>query len=345
MKIYISQTPLILLSFLLFIGFSNETYSQKNDIEEMNLKGKVKSLKKDSYEVIKKNGEIHKGKIVIEYESKQYFIFDTKGNKIEEGSYKYETDGSIITYTYKYNDKGNKTEKKKYYIDGGLETKYIYKYDDIGNLIEESDYFQENRINNKQTYKYNDKGNLIETNYSNSTGMKTKQTYKYDNKENLIEEIYSTSFSVSSGYEGYETKYIYKYDSKGNEIEKEFYTDGRFEVKTTYKYDDKGNITEDGMYDSFGKSLGENQYKYDDKGNKIEWNYKNSLYGGLKGKVTLKYDDKGNLIEENNFKSFGLSKKNTTDKYEYDENNNWIKRVGYIKKKPVGIIERTIEYY
>jgi len=339
------RTYLILLSLLLFIGFSNETYSQKNDIEEMNLKGSVRSLKKQTYDVVVKKGEIHKGKIVIEYESKQHFIFDTNGNKIEEGSYKYEIDESINKYTYKYNDKGNKTEKKKYYPGGVLETKYIYKYNDNGNLIEESDYFNENILNNKYTYKYDDTGNLIETNYSNPTGMKTKQTYKYDERENLIEKIYYTSFSVSSGYKGYETKSIYKYDSIGNEIAKENYMDGKFTEKVTYKYDDIGNMTKENLYDSFGKTLGESQYKYDVKGNKIEWSYKNALYGGLEGKVTFKYDDKGNLIEENNYQSFGLSQNNTTDKYEYDENNNWIKRIVFIKEKPVGIIEREFEYY
>ncbi len=344
-KIYISHTLLILLSLILFIGFSTNTYSQKKDIEEMNLEGKVKSIKKNTYEVINKNGEIHKGDIVIEYESKQYFLFDKKGNKIEEGSYKYETDGSINTYTYKYDDKGNKIEKIFYNPDGNLNMKYSYQYDTIGNLIEESDYFQENRINNKYIYKYGDKGNLIETNYSNPTGMKTKQTYKYDDKENLIEEINSTSFSISSGYKGHESKRIYKYDGKGNQIEITFFRNDTLSEKIISKYDDKGNMTEDKACDSFGKSFGENQYKYDDKGNKIEWSYKSSLYGGLKGKVTSHYDDKGNLIEEYRNQSFGLSKKNTTDKYEYDENNNWIKHIVYIKKKPRGIIEREIEYY
>ncbi len=235
------QLLLTIFSTLLFVNFSLSQIPPKNDIEEMNLNGKVKSIKLNTYEVIKKNGEINKGKIIIDYESSQYFLFDTKGNKIEKSSYKYELDGSIDKYSYKYDDNGNKTEENQYFYkdttEWKLSKKHVYKYDNKGNLIEEGDYFSGNinsNITNKFTYKYDDKGNIIEQCYTHGD-FKNIYTYVYDDKGNMIEEnLYNYSGSDDKGYS---TKRIFKYDNQGNKIEDQFFKNKKLSDKSILKYD------------------------------------------------------------------------------------------------------------
>lgn len=85
--------------------------------------------------------------------------------------------------------------------------------------------------------------------------------------------------------------------------------------------------------------------RYDEKGNEIE---SNEYYsdGSPRHTYTHKYDDKGKKIE---------SKYNSSDdryrdyrysyKYEFDEMENWIKRIEFDGEVPISILEREYEYY
>jgi len=336
--------------FLLFVNFSFSQIPPKNDIEEMNLKGKVKSLKTNTYEVIKIKGEIHKGKIIVDYESSQYFLFDIEGNILEKSSYKYELDGSIDKYSYKYDDNGNKTEENQYFYNDTTEwklsKKHIYKYDNKGNLIEEGDYFSgsiNSNITNKFTYKYDDKGNMIEQCYTHGY-FKEIYTYVYDDKGNMIEEnLYNYSGSDDKVYS---TKQIYKYDNQGNKIEEQFFQNKKVIYKSILKYDVNDNMIESISRDSDGILVGEEYNKYDNNGNLIEEKSNSpTMYGGVESKIIYTYNDKGNVIEKIKSSSMRNQKKEDKIKFEYDKNNNWIKTIFFDRNKPFGMIERIIEYY
>src|SRR3990172_4528225 len=80
---------------------------EKNDLSEMNLSGKVKSLKAFTYEAVEKFGEVTKGE--RDERVTTHHIFNGQGNKIEENLYK--ADGSLEEkLTYQYDSKGNKIE-------------------------------------------------------------------------------------------------------------------------------------------------------------------------------------------------------------------------------------------
>ncbi len=313
-KIYISHTLLILLSFILFIGFSTNIYSQKNDIEEMNLKGKVKSLKKITYEVINKNNEIHKGEISKNPSSHLYHVFNKDGFNTEV--YNYDTSNSELifdtknTFVYDYE---NRLKKKSTSLDGNLFSEKNYIYDGRGNLTEMTE--------------YNSLGKLLRTN-----------KYIYDDKGNKINEI---DFRPDGSLQ---YKSIYKYDDQGNKIEWSWYdSDLNLIYKWKYKYNDKGYFIWSKRYYSNGKSDLKTTYKRNSNGIMIEW--KNFQNGVLIGKENYKDDERGNLIEQIISEQFGLDKKIITCKYTYDKNNNWIKRINSLDKKPMSITERTIEYY
>ena len=178
---------------------SCEKSTQKNDLAELKLNGKIKSIREIPYEAVEKFGEVVKGDALGGFGNLQ-ITFNEKGNKLEENSFN--LDGSLFSkYTYKYDDKGNKLEENFFNSDGSLSSKYTYKYDDKGNQIEGNSFNSDGRLSFKYTYKYDDKGNQIEENSFNSDGnLDDKYTYKYtyDQQGNWIQRI---AYKVKNGVE------------------------------------------------------------------------------------------------------------------------------------------------
>jgi len=192
---------------------------------------------------------------------------------------------------------------------------------------------------------YDKKGNKIEVNeYDAYEGnLLWKYTYKYDEKGNKIE------FIVFDSDDSLDEKYTYKYDEKGDQIELIGYdSDGNFIGKHTYKYDEKGNKIETNYYNSDNSLEYKHTYKYDEKGNQIETNLYNSdgsLDNKATYKATYKYDEEGNKIEENWCDSDGNPSNKYTFQYEYDEYNNWTKKIEFKNEFPKTIAERKYQYY
>ena len=228
----------------MFCLASCEKSTQKNDLTEEKLKGKVKSIREIPYEAVEKFGEVVKGD-ALGFGKNLQITFNEKGNKLEENWFN--PDGRLdFKWTYKYDDKGNKIELNSFNHDGSLDSKFTFKYDDKGNQIELNWFNPDGRLDFKWTYKYDDKGNQIEENGFNSDGrLSFKSTYKYDDKGNKIEQ---NSFNPDGSLG---SKYTYKYDDKGNKIEENsFNPDGSLYYKATYKYtyDQQGNWTQQITY-------------------------------------------------------------------------------------------------
>ena len=110
------------LTIILFSSCSTDD-GVKNDLNEMNLNGKVKSIREYSYEAVEKFGEISKGNRISEISgSDEYILFNDKVNNIERNIYN--SDGSLDTkWTYKYDDKRNNIQENWYNSDGRLYNK------------------------------------------------------------------------------------------------------------------------------------------------------------------------------------------------------------------------------
>ena len=198
----------------MFCLASCEKSTQKNDLAELKLNGKVKSIREIPYKAVEKFGEVVKGD-ALGFEQILQITFNEKGNKIESNSFN--SDGSLsFKYTYKYDDKGNQIESNSFNPDGSLSFKYTCKYDDKGNQIEENSFNPDGNLVDKYTYKYDDKGNKIELNYFNSDGsLFLKSTSKYDDKGNEIERnSFISDVNLDDKY-----TYKYTYDQQGNWIQ------------------------------------------------------------------------------------------------------------------------------
>lgn len=111
--------------FCIFVNAQN-----KNDLQVVGLKGKVKSVRQIPYEVIEQEGEIRKGNIM------NYSVFTL------------------------YNENGNKSQERQYFSNGKLYYTSQYLYDDKGNLTEENVYNSDEVLYYKYVYQYNDKGKV-----------------------------------------------------------------------------------------------------------------------------------------------------------------------------------------
>jgi len=236
---------LISLCFILFSFIGEKGNKIKNDLSELNLKGRVKTLTEIEYKVLPNTGKIQEGDMMYKY----IYSFNENGNFIESDSYN--PDGSLDgKYIYAYdNKKGNKTEMTSYNPDGTSDEKCTYKYDGKGNLIQEIWYSPDGSINKKYNYKYDDKGNEIAmSRYDSRDSLICKDSYKNDDKGEKIE---WNHYNLSPPTDGtLSRKVIFKYDDYGNiNVENIYLADGNFE-NYTYKYDykRKGNWKKETIY-------------------------------------------------------------------------------------------------
>lgn len=277
----------------------------KNDLLELKLAGKVKSLLETTF--------VEELRYIISENSKlELTPIRCKNNFLQKG------DMDIL-----FNDQGNKIEENIYYSKGSLYSKRILKYDNNQNIIEENiyNYLPNGNLDGQYTSKfynkYDDKGNIVEQCGCNSDNNLNKNTsYMYDDKRNLIEKNwYETD-------DGLGRKDTWKYDGKGNVIENIWYkSNGSIVKKWIYKYDDKKNIIEEIIYNSNSNSDYTLYYKYDDKGNEIEVN-------------TYSLDE--DLRTKHTCQSYN---------YNYDETGNWTKRTEFENAITIEITAREIEYY
>lgn len=252
--------------------------------------------------------------------------YDENGNKIEKKGQN--DDGDLVfKTTYKYDENNNMTEEKRLEDDGGLDYKFTYKYDENGIIIKRA-YTDGDNFHRRTTYfRYDENGNMIEQKWHGKDGsLYFKETYKYDENGNKI-----NTFSSSTDDSFYRRTFFgnskhYKYDSLSNEIEKKW--DFEPNHKYIYKYDNNNSLIEKSCY-TINDSLYFRQiYKYDENGNVIE----NSCYdadGGLDYKYTYtyKFDDEGNMIVKNRYNEKGVM--DFKYKHDYDNAGNEIVTSSY----------------
>ncbi len=179
-------------------------------------------------------------------------------------------------------------QKKSEYKDGVLFSYITYKYDHKNVLAGSDEYNADNSLYLSISYSSNDKGFVTDAHY-NRILQKT-----YDNDR------LSIAVEYDKYYQNLFTHVFYKNDFKGNVLEEKYFTgEGNLSYKLTYKYD----------------------YKY----NKVEIKYYNKS-GNLSWRKKLKYDSKGNKTESKFFESNRLAMVSKYV-YEFDQNDNWVKRV------------------
>ena len=76
MKKYTKLLILLISTLFLVLSCVTKKNTKKNDIENLNLIGKVKSIKIINYEILEKNREINKDKNLKDYQSKTLSFYN-----------------------------------------------------------------------------------------------------------------------------------------------------------------------------------------------------------------------------------------------------------------------------
>lgn len=342
MKMIKISLILILILTISCKSINQNFKNDKNDLQNLDLKGHVKSCHETIYEAVEELGKILKGEKKNGNELTDIFYsFNKKGYLTE--SRKFDYSGNICwieTYSYYKNDL-----KVMYNLLDGQNKIYLsftYKYDPSGQLIEEvrQDYFQNSKY--KINYKYNPNGKLVEESwyYDKADSINFKVNYTYDDNGNLIEE--KKTHQDGRIFDYYNT---YRYDKSNNEIEHNvFKPDGRLDYRTTYTYNRSSIVLEKMMYNSEGKLTDKSIFSYKKNGKIIEEDFRNYQHNTWVKSID-QYDKYGNLIKESIERSFLPKNDSTIYSLEYDNKKNWIRQITYSRSKPTQLQERIIEYF
>ncbi len=148
----------ILLSVSLCSMFFTYSFAQKallqTDVQEMNLKGKVKSVREMYYSAIEKDGKIVKDKMDDNYLIK----YDKNGNQIEKIVYDLNGNIKYATET-KYSRPGLRAQHLFKNEKNETTTRWVYEYDVNDYLVKETAYNSSGNIDeqNNYTYTFSDK--------------------------------------------------------------------------------------------------------------------------------------------------------------------------------------------
>lgn len=196
-------------SFENYSGLTNSTFTIFNEdgyIIELNtydknniLLFKEKYIYNDENKLLEtnyyeNNGKLHsKYKYNYSYNSIRINNYDYEGNLVGYEIKKTDSNGNVIEainslgykHIYKYNSKGNITERLHYFSDeSNFNRKRIYIYDSLGNLIEEKMTHSDGSFGDLSKYKYDNLGNKIEElTYVNKDLDSYKKILKYEFEE------------------------------------------------------------------------------------------------------------------------------------------------------------------
>lgn len=278
----------------------------------------------------------------------EIFQYDNNMNLISEKHYM----GNVLVkeIVQKFDNKKRLSEKTDYLFgafrvydevsqknkDSFLYEKIEYEYDINNNLVVESKKsFRENFIL-KKILKYDSSNNMIEEGQCliNKNNPECKyqplEGFEYDDQKHLIKSFKLAQFSPHN------TTEYYKFDNKGNNTEiigEYIYPDKRVEIGFHFiqKFDVFGNMIKKTDIINGLETYNENGYNL----------YQSEIW---------EYDNKGNLTLNAYMTEKNIPIKVITNKYEYDNNGNWIKRITQ-KGKTFDTLEqsemttREIEYY
>ena len=296
---------ILFTSALFFVAFIANAQVKKTQLNNENLKGKVRSVdvllytgeEKDrvivkgkqrerTYQLYNKNGFLSESLVdnytdKISYKSIKFY--DENNNLIKHEYRIHKTDGGGTDKTEitesKYNDQGIIEEIE--YTNGSLQRKTLYTYLDNGLTILIDRYGPKGNLYYTKVEKLNQQKSVVSSNSKSLISQITRsEAYKYDQWENMIEKI-----------------------SSSNEF-------SNFQSTETYTY----NILQQQVSSYLNESL-QTTIEYDTIGNPVKVIYN---FGGISG--------------------------TQFDVYVYDKWNNWIKKTTS-SPLGVEIRERKIDYF
>lgn len=334
---------ILIIICLSIFSCSKPTFSsdKKNDISEYGLKGNVKSLKSELYNLIPEKDTFRIGEKI------NGISFD-RNSQLE------------------FNHRGNLTSTKEFLADGKISFEIEYIYDKRHRLISKNgiNHYGKGSIYNYE-FSYNEQDSIIEG-VILKDNFKRIHKMKRDNKSRIVKKEIIQSDSILGTY-------IYVYDQKGNlmqendfkkknileeSIERTFDINNLLQKEKITKYIGTDTITYQNLF-FYNKNMDLIKSKMHIENDSIFTEINNKYFenGTLKESqqiprgsnpfvtTTQKLNENGNLIEYSRKSNDETINDFWTFKFKYDHNNNWIEKIEFKNNQPLRIVKRTIEYY
>lgn len=303
---------------------SKESYFQKD-----RLLNKIEYRYNEASQIIEEIEE----DIIHPKTQRRIFRYDELGNKIEKKWIN--NSGDLVEiWSCIYDKKGKRVREALYNKDKGSTFFVLYYYNakeqKIKERIYQKSYFHKNLFEIKTTYLYDKKDSLIlKTDFENNSEIE-RDSIIYDSKGNIIERV------SYSGLNKIGNRHTFKYNLNGKLIdETTLNSDGSLQSRITYHDDEKERISTENMHNSVDEIYRSFVSTYDKNGNLLS---RKTLHDNvLEDLITYKYDNK-NLQEENSYNSKGEIF--STTQYQYDNIGNLTLKI----KKDLGEIKEMINY-
>ncbi len=312
------------LLLLLIPVKGNSQVSTENDLQKLNLKGKVKSVSSYSYDISSTTkdsidngycGTLEETFKHLDDICVQTTEFDRKGNIAKLTRLNTELRENMDVYHY--NKAGLLTEVETFMNNGQLL--------DDGTYDDMHPSEQPKTLVKRLTYIYDATNRVLKEELKGVTAREPEYTTIYSYTEdypNVKKTTTENDFSTGESYIFFETD---QYDEENRLI-----------GIVRQSKDDPSTVTEKFLYNDADVKIGQDEYEGDI----------------LSGKQYLIYDNRGNLTEYTTVsldQFLSRDRETLTLKYKYDRFNNWIRREAThkMKERPdiTVVTERKIVYY
>ncbi len=291
----------------------------KNDLEERNLKGKIKKVHTAMWEAGSDSGRYKKGRLIedrfVTYDQKGmetvykgncdiHFTRKESGRELyitmdaSNGKKAYDTNNREIfelTYDckdslsdsteYTYDSHGNLSMTKTYKPKGLLSDSTTYKYNNNGKCIEERRFYGE--VENISLIYYNEHMDIVRKEYFSGKEKPLRIQYTYNATNNLVEESWYHQDTLSG-------KRSYVFDKNSRIIEEVKYSShGSIELRSLYTHGSNGNKTRENRIDYSNPGKVDSAIEYFDEHEKIATR---DIYINFKLTEHDKYDKHENEI-------------------------------------------------
>ncbi len=187
-------------------------------------------------------------------------------------------------------------------------------------------------------------------------------SYKYNENDKIIQIQYS---NVSADWQSLLKDYKYSYDQNQRIIRDEEYTKGHYLSRRDWIYNSSGQLFEKRSYSSDGTFISKTEFTYNEIGmistmksylsNGEQISYVSIIYNKRNlPQIYKSYKPNGDLAYEiyreydkfdNEIKSTSSEGRVTRFEYEYDMNNNWIRKTHFYSNDKKYIETRIINYF
>ncbi len=305
-----------LLLFIFFLSFTVtiNCYGQKENRDELNLKGEVKSFK-----LIHKNFIVTRDTL-IEFMPADNDPFWFKG---------------FTDYSYNFDRKGFTLEYRTYDVDDAYVNLTSFNYDEKGRLVKQE--FSSDR----------QKRGYIEIEYDERGRVNC--IIRSDEQDNVTDIIFHLREAYQSLplYRSSNNIWVYDYDQNGKCTEEKSYSpSGKLIFRHVFFYDDKERVELMTSYDDTNTQNLSIRYEYDSIGNITQIT---NVTPVKFTKETIVSDSLSNevlrVITETYLQDMKSVKNRFSNVYIYDDYNNWYKKYCFHNGTPSYMQERTIEYF